>query len=118
MRTNKYYSVNGVNLYTEIIGEGYPIFFLHGGPGATLVTFSDYLDDLSNDFKLIYYDQRNHGLSSKEDPKTLTMDYMVDDLMYLAGELGYEKYAVCGHSWGGRTFWPSQLSFVPLWTKL
>ncbi|MEM7332394.1 MAG: alpha/beta hydrolase [Chloroflexota bacterium] len=95
-------SVNGTNLYCETIGDGEPILMMHGGLGLDHTYFRPYFDQLSDQFKVIYYDHRGNGRSDKlEDYSTLTLDLLVDDAAQLLDELGIEKTIVVGHSYGG-----------------
>jgi proline iminopeptidase len=81
-------------------GEGYPLFLVHGGPGLDHHMFGDYLDPLTNQFRLILIDLRANGLSDMCPTETWSLQQMAKDLVLLAEALGLEKYAVLGHSYG------------------
>jgi proline iminopeptidase len=81
-------------------GSGYPIILLHGGPGLDHHAFGDYLDALTDQFRLILVDQRAQGLSEKCPSSTWTLSQMAADVKSLADARGLEKYAVLGHSYG------------------
>ncbi len=100
MRREEYYEVNGCKIYVEILGSGYPLFILHGGPGLDLNIFGDYLDSLSETFELIYVDQRGQGKSSDVSEETITTKQSAADIVKLAEILNHEKYAIMGHSYG------------------
>jgi proline iminopeptidase len=62
--------------------------------------FSDYLNQLTDQFRLILVDQRSQGRSEMSPPKTWTLAQMARDVVALANALGLERYAVLGHSFG------------------
>jgi len=62
--------------------------------------FGDYLNQLTDQFRLILVDQRSQGRSEMSLPKTWTLAQLAKDVGALAGALGLERYAVLGHSFG------------------
>ncbi len=93
---------NGVDLFYKVRGSGYPVLTIHGGPGLSdHREAQDALSRLEDTFALIYYDQRGCGLSSACDPGTCTHRQMVEDVETLRKQLGYERVAVLGGSFGG-----------------
>lgn len=88
------------HLFVEERGEGYPLFLLHGGPGLDHHEFGDYLDSLTDRFRLILVDQRGQGLSDKVPPEDCTLQNCARDVVSLAESLSLDRYAVLGHSWG------------------
>lgn len=92
--------IGDTKLYIVERGSGFPILVLHGGPGLDHHEFADYLDPLTDQFKLILVDQRGQGLSELPDPKTWTLHQMAKDINLLTQALKLEKYAVLGHSYG------------------
>lgn len=94
-------AVNGTYLYYEIIGEGAPLFVLHGGPGGSHRYFLPYMEALSDDYQLFFYDQRGTGLSDGHlDLAAISIDQFVEDLEALRVAFGLEKISLMGHSWG------------------
>jgi len=81
-------------------GEGYPLIVVHGGPGLDHHMFGDYLDPLTDQFRLILVDLRANGLSDACPTETWTLQQMSKDLVLLANAMGLNKYAVLGHSYG------------------
>lgn len=88
-----------MNLHFTKIGEGAPLFILHGLFGS-----SDNWISLGRKFArkytVILVDQRNHGRSPQSDD----WDYqvMASDIQQLASELGYTNINLLGHSMGGK----------------
>ncbi len=80
--------------------DGYPLLVLHGGPGDDHHEFGDYLDPLGDRFWLVLVDQRGNGRSMDSPDSTWTLPQHAADVVLLARALGYERYAVLGHSYG------------------
>ena len=91
---------DGVSLFVEELGDGFPLFVLHGGPGFDHSMFRPWLDPLSDEFRLLYVDERGQGKSDRVDPATLTLEVFAHDVDLLAEALGLEAYALLGHSFG------------------
>jgi proline iminopeptidase len=86
---------DGTELHTVVSGTGPPAVLLHGGPGQW-----DYLAPLLDDtFTVARFDQRGCGRSAGYDGP-FTIAQAVGDLDQLRAALGYERWAVAGHSWG------------------
>jgi proline iminopeptidase len=100
--TSKSHHINIGDTRLHIVerGSGYPLIVLHGGPGLDHHMFGDYLDPLTNEFRLILVDQRAQGLSDICPDETWTLGQMARDVTSLASSLGLDKYAVLGHSYG------------------
>lgn len=91
---------DGVSLYVEEIGAGYPLILLHGGPGLDHSMFRPYLDPLADEFRLLYVDGRGQGRSERVDPETLSLEVFARDVDKLSEALGLAKFALLGHSFG------------------
>lgn len=89
---------DGSRLWTTIEGSGPPVACLHGGPGLWdyLAPLAALLDDT---FTVVRYDQRGCGRSSA-DCGPFTIEQAVDDLDQVRAALGFERWALAGHSWG------------------
>jgi proline iminopeptidase len=62
--------------------------------------FRPYLDPLSEDFRVLYVDERGQGQSDRVDPATLSLDAFARDVDLLAQALGLDRFALLGHSFG------------------
>jgi proline iminopeptidase len=76
------------------------LIIIHGGPGQDYKYLLP-LKELSDAYKVVFYDQRGTGLSPRVDPAQLTLQSSIDDLdriidYYAPGE----KVHILGHSWG------------------
>jgi proline iminopeptidase len=93
-------SVRGVSLFVNKIGHGYPMVLMHGGPGLDYTTLWS-LRACADRFTLIFYDHRCNGRSEGAEQSTMTWENLTEDADALRQTLGFEKWAVLGHSFGG-----------------
>lgn len=84
-------------------GTGYPVLIINGGPGMNSNGFTPLAKMLSENNTTIIYDQRGTGKSEIRNinSSNMTIDYMVEDIEILRKKLGYDKWIVLGHSFGG-----------------
>jgi pimeloyl-ACP methyl ester carboxylesterase len=89
-----------------------------GGQGAPVVILGGFLDpielvrdapiaralqELSQEFRLVYADHRGHGRSAKpHDANAYAMQLRVADVVAVIDELGLDRAHFIGISWGGR----------------
>ncbi len=92
--------IDDTSLFVVERGTGHPVIVLHGGPGLDHHEFADYLDPLTDEFRLLLVDQRANGRSERPPESTWTLERMAQDVIMLARALGLERYAVLGHSYG------------------
>jgi proline iminopeptidase len=89
---------DGAELWTTVSGTGPPVVCLHGGPGLW-----DYLGSLAalldDTFTVIRFEQRGCGRSTA-DGGPFMIEQAVDDLDQVRAALGFDRWAVAGHSWG------------------
>mmetsp|Transcript_2655 Transcript_2655/g.4070 ORF Transcript_2655/g.4070 Transcript_2655/m.4070 type:complete len:425 (+) Transcript_2655:70-1344(+) len=92
----------GKMFYTKI-GSGPPIIVAHGGPGLDHRYLASELSAFAKNHTVIFYDQRGSGRShnARKDDEHITIETFVDDLEGLRRCLGYKKFTLMGHSWGG-----------------
>jgi proline iminopeptidase len=93
-------SVRGISLFVRVVGHGYPLVLMHGGPGTdhnTMLPFQRCADQ----FKLVFYDHRCNGRSVGTEVSSMTWENLTADTDELRQTLGFDKWAVLGHSFGG-----------------
>jgi len=73
---------------------------MHGGPGLDHTTLLP-LEPLADSFTLIFYDHRCNGRSEGADVSSMTWENLTADADALRQALGFEQWAVLGHSFGG-----------------
>lgn len=92
--------IRDVSLFVKVIGQGYPLLIMHGGPGADHSTMLP-LQVCADQFTLIFYDHRCNGRSEGAEVTSMTWENLTADAEALRQALGFEKWAVLGHSFGG-----------------
>jgi proline iminopeptidase len=95
-------TINGTVFHAQTFGNpAHPVVIVvHGGPGW------DYrgllpLKDLSDEYYVVFYDQRGTGLSPRVDPRELSLESSLRDLDSIIDYFGRGKRVdLIGHSWG------------------
>src|SRR4029078_11479191 len=80
-------------------GNGPPLLLIHG-VGARLDNWDGAAAVLARNFKVVRYDLRGHGQSSKV-PGPDSLDIFADDAVALLDHLGIAQVHIAGHSLGG-----------------
>jgi proline iminopeptidase len=93
-------AIRGISLNVKVFGHGFPLALMHGGPGGDLYTLMSF-KPLKDTFTLVFYDHRCNGRSTGADVTSLNMDNLTADADALRISMGFEKWAVLGHSFGG-----------------
>ena len=91
---------NVVHFYTIAGGDDAPALVFANSLGSDHRIWEPLLPYLRDDFRIIRYDQRGHGLSDVT-PSPYSIGELVNDLAGLLQELGIYKAVVCGLSVGG-----------------
>lgn len=93
---------DSVKLYVKMAGEGKPCVFIHGGPGSWPKYYYALGGNITEkDMTMIYVDQRGCGRSGGDAKTDYSLARMVKDFEELRAYLGYEKWIVMPHSFGG-----------------
>ncbi|UII23393.1 alpha/beta fold hydrolase [Fulvivirga ligni] len=93
-----------LKIHYQVLGIGEPVLIINGGPGFSSEGFLPLARKIASlGYQAILYDQRGTGKSSIQplDSTTITMDLMNADIEAIRKHLGYEKWIVLGHSFGG-----------------
>lgn len=93
-------SIRDASLFVKVIGQGYPLALMHGGPGLDHTSLLP-LQPCADQFTLIYYDHRCNGRSTGVDVSSMTWENLAADADALCQALGFDRWAVLGHSFGG-----------------
>lgn len=88
-----------VMLNFEESGGGLPVLIMHGLLGSS-ANWRGVARDLSDTYRVINLDLRNHGRSPWID--NLSFEAMADDVLRLMDRLGLERARLIGHSLGGK----------------
>jgi pimeloyl-ACP methyl ester carboxylesterase len=111
--------IRDVSLHVDVVGHGYPLLLMHGGPSADHWTLSAFRR-CADQFTLIFYDHRCNGRSWGAPVSTMTWENLTADADALRERLGFEQWAVLGHSFGGHVAleyalrYPDRLSHLVL----
>jgi proline iminopeptidase len=96
-------TVAGIQLHMRIVTgpEGAPtIIVLHGGPGGDFRSLQA-LEALSDQFTVVFYDQRGAGLSERVSADMLTLEGHLDELQAVIELTSPDQAPILiGHSWG------------------
>lgn len=103
MATTNERTIGSVRLATLEAGEGgRPLLISHGFTGAK-EDFADVADPLADaGWWVIAPDLRGHGASDQpEQEEAYSLAVFAEDLFVLADQLGWDRFALLGHSMGG-----------------
>ena len=93
--------IDGVKIYYEIHGEGFPLVLCHGLSGDTQAWVNQ-LPAFSRRYQVVVWDARGHGLSdSPADPEAYGLKVFAEDLRRLLDHLNIDHAYLAGHSMGG-----------------
>ncbi len=102
---DNYAVVNGVRLHYVSAGKGRLIIFLHGFP-EFWYEWKAQLAEFGQDHLAVAPDMRGYNLSAKpEGVDRYQMNYLMEDVRALAAHLGYKKFTLVAHDWGGVVAW-------------
>lgn len=94
--------VNGTQLFVKSTGKGEPVIIIHGGPLLDHSYLFPYLEPLSENYRLFFYDQRLSGRSSADvDSSEVSLANFIEDIDGIRNRFGLDKVHIIAHSWGG-----------------
>lgn len=111
---------NGTRLHYASAGErGMPlILFVHGFP-EFWYEWEAQLAEFGGEYFAVAPDLRGFNLSDMPtDVSAYKAKHLVDDLRLLAAHLGYEKFVMVAHDWGGAVAWNFAIALPQLLHKL
>jgi pimeloyl-ACP methyl ester carboxylesterase len=100
MTDSGYITIDKLNMYYEIYGEGEPLVLLHGGGSGINATFGRILDELAKTHKVIAFEQQGHGHTADID-RPFSLEQMAEDTATALEKLHIESADVFGFSNGG-----------------
>jgi 3-oxoadipate enol-lactonase len=92
--------IGPVELAVQIEGEGPNIVFVHGYTTSSRFWRSQ-IEEFSTSYRVVAFDLRGHGASSKSTDVPYTIETFARDLVGLLHELAIEKAILVGLSMGG-----------------
>ena len=78
-----------------------PVIVLLHGSNADLHTWQPWVDALSDDYRVIRFDQRGHGLTGPAGDGDYTLTAFGADIDAVTAALGVERFVLAGNSMGG-----------------
>lgn len=90
--------INGIRLYVEVKGSGFPVIFIHGIGGDHQAYLKNVIEPLSKNFKTVALDCRGHGQSDK--PVEFTIEDHVNDILGIMDHFRFGKVHLMGVSMG------------------
>ena len=97
---SKFIEVDGIQVHVRILGEGEPVFLLHGS-FASLHTWDAWQQAMSPYYQTISLDFPGHGLTGPDSLKRYGVKDYSELVHALAQKLNIEQYHVAGNSMGG-----------------
>jgi pimeloyl-ACP methyl ester carboxylesterase len=95
-----YVPVNGLDMYYEIHGDGFPLALLHGAMGTIDSCFADLLPALAAAHQVVAIELQGHGHTADID-RPLSYRQMAADAAALLEALDIEVADLVGYSLGG-----------------
>lgn len=92
-------TIGGVTLNYRLQGQGEPLICVHG-VGSYLEAWAGVAERLADRFRILTFDLRGHGRSSKVQGR-YEIDDFVGDVLALADHAGFETFNLAGFSLGG-----------------
>ena len=115
---HKYADVNNIRLHYVTVGKGKLIMFLHGFP-EFWHEWKNQLSEFGRDYQAVVPDMRGYNLSSKPiEVEQYRMKHLIEDIRALSEHLGYKKFILVAHDWGGGVAWPFAIRYPDYLEKL
>src|SRR4051812_46843231 len=95
-----YADVNGLDLYHEQHGEGFPLVLIHGGLTTIELSFGEVLPAFAEHRRVIAVELQGHGRTADVD-RPMAVEHLAADVVGLLDHLDIAKADVFGFSLGG-----------------
>lgn len=108
--THDYLYVNGIRFHYVRQGNGKRlVLLLHGFP-EFWYSWRKQIEPLAEHYTVVAPDLRGYNLTDKPN-WGYSIDVLVQDVVGMIRELGFDKAVVVGHDWGGVIAWATAISF-------
>ena len=98
---SKFIKIDGYNINVEMKGQGYPIFFLPGGPGNSHDYMQGNFGQYYKSNTVVFFDWLGRGKSDDaRDVSEYSVENDVDLIEKLRIKLKFDKISLVGHSYG------------------
>jgi pimeloyl-ACP methyl ester carboxylesterase len=106
-----------LHIVEEGPADGEPVLLLHGFPEFWWAWRKQSSDLAEAGFRVVMVDMRGYGQSgAPADVSDYRIGNLVDDVVRLASHLGWQRFNIVGHDWGGIVAW-AVTSFHPMRVK-
>lgn len=95
-----YASVNGLNMYYEVYGNGKPLVLIHGSYMSIPLNWAHIIPLLAKERKVIVAEMQGHG-RTRDISRELSYESMADDVSGLLKHLRIDSADILGYSMGG-----------------
>lgn len=112
-----YVSVNGLEMYYEIHGEGQPLVLVHGAFSAIGTSFGKLIPGLSRTRKVVAFELQGHGHTADIE-RPLSLEFMADDVAAAIQALDLEPADLLGYSMGANVVLNSAIRHPGVLRKL
>jgi pimeloyl-ACP methyl ester carboxylesterase len=93
--------VGGTSVHVEIRGDGFPLLLLHGF-GASTLLWEPVLPELAHHRRVVAIDLHGFGWTERpKEPAAYTLEGQARMILAVADRLGFERFDLAGHSYGG-----------------
>lgn len=93
--------VDGRRVHVDARGSGEPMLLLHGF-GASTILWEPVIDELAKHRRVVAIDLNGFGWSERpDDPAAYTLEGQERMVLGVADALGFERFDLAGHSYGG-----------------
>ena len=97
---------NGLTVHIRDEGpRDAPVLLLIHGSSASLHTWEPWVERLSDDYRLVRYDQPGHGLTGPIPDGNYNIAVFVETAEGVANALGLDRFVIGGNSMGGWVSW-------------
>ena len=93
-------SLNGKEIYYEVIGDGFPLVIINGIT-ENIDSWQVIANNLSQHFQLILFDYRHLNKNPELIPADMDIHYLADDVLALMNHLDIEEAHILGYGMGG-----------------
>jgi len=107
---------------TGLQNTGGNVIFLHGFPQTSSIWEPSMKIAAAQGYRVLAFDQRGYSPGARPKEKAqYDIDYLVDDLLSIASQVGFDTFHLVGHDWGASVGWKTTMDHsdrVQSWTAL
>ncbi len=114
-----YVKTNGATIFYQIYGDGEPLLLLHHFQSTGTDSWSPFIAEFSESFKLVIPDLRGHGQSTEPNPDLpYAIEPAADDMITLLDSLKLKNVKSIGSSVGGAILYSAALKRPELFSDM